>query len=52
MWSLIKKKKKKLSKREQTEQEHHKKRLDYLFQVQNKEFMSKNHGESLLGCPV
>jgi len=43
---------KKLSKREQTEQEHHKKRLDYLFQVQNKEFMSKNHGESLLGCPV
>ena len=50
-WSLIKKKKK-LSKREQTEQEHHKKRLDYLFQVQNKEFMSNNHGESLLGCPV
>ena len=24
----------------------------YLFQVQNKEFMSKNHGESLLDCPV
>ena len=24
----------------------------YLFQVQNKEFISKNHGESLLGCPV
>ena len=45
-------KKKKLSMREQSEQEHHKKRLDYLFQVQNKEFMSKNHGESLLGCPV
>ena len=38
--------------REQTEQEHHKKRLDYLFQVQNQEFMSKNKGEPLLGCPV
>ena len=25
---------------------------NYMFQVQNKEFMSKNHGESLLGCPV
>ena len=25
---------------------------NYLFQVQNKEFMSKNYGESLLGCPV
>ena len=25
---------------------------NYLFQVQNEEFMSKNYGESLLGCPV
>ena len=42
----------KLSKREQTEHEHHKNGENYLFQVQNKEFMSKNYGESLLGCPV
>ena len=45
-------KKKILSQREQTEQEHHKNGEHYLFHVENKEFMSKNHGESLLGCPV
>ena len=42
----------KVSKREQTEHEHHKNGENYWFQVQNEEFMSKNYGESLLGCPV
>ena len=52
-WSMIKKKRRKnsvsvskLNKNIIKNGEH------YLFQVQHKEFISKNHGESLLGCPV
>ena len=45
-------KKKMTLEREQTEPEHHKNGEHYSLHVQNKGFMSKNLGESLLGCPV